>query len=175
MTEFLVKRVGANDLRPEFDCGDVDLNEFFQKDSIKSCLELLSVTYIVEQDGELAAFFSISNDAITKESCPKSAFRRATKDIPREKRYSSLPAVKIGRLGISSAKQSQGVGSEILRFMKGWFTEGNKTGCRFIIVDAYNNKHAISFYEKNGFSFLSSMDDEATTRLMYFDLRLLRR
>lgn len=45
---------------------------------------------------------------------------------------------------------------------------GNKTGCRFIIVDAYQN--AIPFYERNGFVMLSSRDINDETRLMYFDL-----
>lgn len=48
------------------------------------------------------------------------------------------------------------------------FVLGNRTGCRFITVDAYTN--AIPFYEKNGFVLLSSEDTEGPTHLMYFDL-----
>ena len=32
---------------------------------------------------------------------------------------------------------------------------GLKTGCRFIVVDAYNKENVLHFYEKNGFKFFS--------------------
>ena len=48
------------------------------------------------------------------------------------------------------------------------FVIKNKTGCRFITVDAYLN--AIPFYEKNGFRMMNLEDDDPHTRLMYFDL-----
>ena len=62
----------------------------------------------------------------------------------------------------------------------------NKTGCRFIVVDAYNDERVIRYYTANGFIMLFSsesqekeyynLDDSATlaTRLMFFDLILLR-
>ena len=83
-----------------------------------------------------------------------------------------MPAVKIGRLGVSAKIQSSGVGSSILDFVKAWFTEGNKTGCRFILVDALNNPRTIKFYKDNGFDFLifNGDDDDDKTRLMFFDL-----
>ncbi len=174
MIDFQIRRLNPNDLRPKFDCADEDLNEFFVKDSIEICKQLLAVTYAVEQNSQLVAFFSISNDSIKKETVGRSAFKRVTNLVPHCKRYSSLPAVKIGRLATASSEQSKGIGSEILNFMKGWFTEGNKTGCRFIIVDANNNHATIKFYEKNGFSFLSQKDESEKTRLLYFDLSTLR-
>lgn len=54
-------------------------------------------------------------------------------------------------------------------FIKVFFTDKNKTGCRFIIIDAY--KDAIEFYQKNGFDFLTGEDESESTRLMYFDLK----
>lgn len=45
----------------------------------------------------------------------------------------------------------------------------NKTGCRFLTVDAYLK--VIPFYRQNGFEFLSDNDaDNPYMRLMYFDL-----
>jgi GNAT superfamily N-acetyltransferase len=80
-----------------------------------------------------------------------------------------MPAVKIGRLGINVLIQRRGIGTELLDFIKYWFTHGNKTGCRFVIVDAYNKENVINFYERNGFKFLLTDDDKDSTRLMYFD------
>jgi GNAT superfamily N-acetyltransferase len=164
-------RLGIDDERDAtFDCGDSDLNEFFFQDSRVACKELVSVTYAWIESGRTLAFFSVSNDAVKRELMSKSVFKRLCRRISRGKRYSTLPAVKIGRLGTSVEHQSNGVGSDILDFIKFWFTDGNKTGCRFIIVDAYNNDRTINFYLKNGFSFLMESDESEKTRLMFFDL-----
>ena len=50
----------------------------------------------------------------------------------------------------------------------------NKTGCRFITVDAYQS--AVPFYMKNGFLFMGQQErlryesHEGDTVAMYFDL-----
>jgi len=77
---------------------------------------------------------------------------------------------------VSDTSQRKGVGTELLSFIKFWFITNNKTGCRFILVDAYAEEEnsAIRFYEKNGFKFLSNEDKGDKTRLMYFDLITLR-
>ena len=171
MTESKVlKRLNPEDLRPPFDCDDNDLNEFFTKDSIVSGKELLSVTYILEQNNKTIAFFSVSNDSIKKENIPSSKFKKLVKAIPHDKHYSSLPAVKVGRFATCKSLLRQGIGTALLDFIKVWFTDGNKTGCRFIIVDAYNNPKTIAFYQKNGFQFLVEEDSSDETRLMFFDL-----
>ena len=77
-----------------------------------------------------------------------------------------------GRLATNSDFQSQGIGTRILDLIKFWFTEENKTGCRFIIVDAANNEKTLEFYKRNGFQFLDIRPEvaEDRTRLMFFDL-----
>jgi hypothetical protein len=71
-------------------------------------------------------------------------------------------------------------------FIKSWFIDpNNKTGCRFIVVDAYNEPIPIKYYKQNDFEFLFSTEDQEKeymglmdenqlkTRLMYFDLIVL--
>ena len=84
-----------------------------------------------------------------------------------------MPAVKIGRLATETSSQGDGIGSNILGFIKISLTTKNKTGCRFIVVDAYNNEKTIQFYIKNKFKFMSAKDEKYDTRLMYFDLSSL--
>lgn len=169
-SDFVVLRLGVNNQRPDFDCGDDDLNEFFLKDSKESCNQLLAVTYLIKQNEDPVAFFSVSNDSVRKELLSNRRIRKLFRTIPWPKRYSSMPAVKIGRLAVKSTLQRSGIGTEILNFVKGWFTVGNKTGCRFVLIDAYNKPEILSFYQKNGFSFLVEGDANHQTRLMYFDL-----
>ena len=72
-------------------------------------------------------------------------------------------------------------------FIKAWFIDPhNKTGCRFIIVDAYNETAPLSYYEKNDFTYMFSTETQEAkctgknsteplkTRLMYFDLIILK-
>jgi len=171
------RRLGIFDERPSFDCGDPDLNEFFLKDSKQGTAELLSVTYAVEVEEQIVAFFCVSNDAIRSEDTSKSRFKKICSQIPRNKRYSSMPAVKIGRLAIATSFQGMGIGTRVIDIIKVWFTEGNKTGCRFIVVDAKNNSNTLRFYEKNGFSFLdtNSTSEKDSTRLMFFDFLLFKK
>lgn len=167
-------RLEEGDPRPRLICGDPDLDEFYAVDSIEGCRQLLSVTYIWMQDDKAVGFFSLSNDSIKKEDLSRAGIKHIFSIIPKEKRYKSMPAAKIGRLGIHEDFQSSGIGTDILDFLKAWFTQGNKTGCRFLIVDVYNKERVTRFYEKNGFTFLTTKDTGDNTRIMYFDLITFR-
>ncbi len=56
-----------------------------------------------------------------------------------------MPAVKIGSLGVHVDFARAGVGSRIMDYLKVWFTAWNKTGCRFILVDAHNKPEVVAF------------------------------
>ena len=55
-------------------------------------------------------------------------------------------------------------------YIKGYFIDNNKTGCKFITIDANNSPDVIGFYKKNGFDFLTYTDETEKSRIMYFDL-----
>jgi GNAT superfamily N-acetyltransferase len=156
-----------------FDCGDSDLNEFLLNDSKKFISNLLAVTYAIEDDDNTIAFFSLLNDKISiVDTESKSQWQKLVKDkLPFGKRFNSYPAMKIGRLGVSELYKNQGWGTDILNYLKDLFVTNNRTGCRFITVDAY--KDSLKFYEKNGFKYLTTTDINADTRLMFFDLKQL--
>ena len=122
----------------------------------------------------VAAFFSLSNDKLTcapDEDGTKMTWNRLQRDIPNRKRRRSYPAVKIGRLGVCADMQRVGLGRQILDWLKILFLTSNRTGCRFITVDAYNDLRTLGFYERNDFRFLTSADAKDDTRQMYFDLK----
>ena len=158
----------------DFDCGDADLNEFLRDDATTYLAELLSVTYLVMDGKRVSGFFSLSNDKLTcapDEDGTKASWNRLQRSIPNKKRRKSYPAVKVGRLGVCADMQHGGVGRQILDWLKIHFLTGNRTGCRFITVDAYNNPRTIGFYERNEFRSLTPVDAKADTRQMYFDLK----
>lgn len=99
----------------------------------------------------------------------KTEFNRFRKNkFVNEKRLRSYPAVKLCRFGVDESLKGQSIGTILLRFIKSYFVIDNKTGCRFITVDAYAN--AIPFYLRNGFVPLNDDDKDEPTRLLYFDL-----
>ncbi len=170
---------GAN-----FVCGDTDLDEFFQKDAFLQANQLLCKNYCFTSDAnpsEIVCAFTLANDSIKK--IPGSRKKKVEGAIPREKHYASYPAVMIGRLGVSKTMQDHNLGTEVLDFIKAWLVDPlNKTGCRFVLVDSYNQPQNFRFYERNGFHFLFSSEEQErdfrdlkpdrplSTRLMYFDL-----
>lgn len=174
-SEYHVHRLLESELVTHFDCGDDDLNEFIIKDARLYRQALLAVTYVLAKHNNpnhVVAFFSLANDRVSMSDFEnKTDFNRFRKHrhFPQEKRLKSYPAVKICRLGVDLSMKGLHVGSSILDFIKQYFTIDNKTGCRFITVDAYLD--AIPFYEKNGFHLLNTDDEgSAHTRLLYFDL-----
>ena len=110
---------------------------------------------------------------------------RIQRNIPNSKRTRSYPAVLIGRLGVSIDFQGTGnsIGTQVIEYIASWLVHpNNKTGCRFMVVDAYNTPQVCHFYEKNGFKYLyqsEELEKEANhipieealeSRMMYLDL-----
>lgn len=154
-----------------FDCGNTDLNGFLFDNALDHSNQLLATTFIIQSENETVAYFNYLNDKISHTDIDnKSVFLdRISSLLPVGKDgYTSYPAVKIGRLAVSVNFKGNGYGREIINFTKGLFVDNNRTGCKFITVDAY--RESLDFYTKNGFKFLSSRDKKSDTRLMYFNL-----
>lgn len=172
----------------DFTCGDAELDSFFYHDADLYSKELMGKTYCwitEEKTYQIVALFTMSNDSIKTLDLNNKTRNRLNRTISNRKRGRSYPAVFIGRLGINNSFQNKSVVSQLLHFIKDWFRHAsNKTGCRFIVVDSYNNGRTTKFYERNNFRYLydneseecmqykSSTTKDISTRLMYFDLKL---
>ncbi len=170
----IVVKLEEQDSVKSFDCGDDDLNDFILHESPLYRKEKLAVTYVLKEADDLAnehikAFFSLSNDRISiSDFDSKTKYNRFSRRFNNHKRLKSYPAAKIGRLAVHASAKGMNIGSTLLNFIKRYFTADNKTGCRFITVDAY--AAAIPFYLRNGFVPLNEEDADEPTRLLYFDL-----
>lgn len=180
-----------NEYCKSFSCGNDDLDDFFHNDASKYAEELLGKTYCWVTDKEprrIVAMFTLSNDSIKTRSLLSKEKNKLQRKISNAKRGRSYPATLVGRLGVNIEFQGGEfhVGTQVMDFLKMWFRhDDNKTGCRFLVVDAYNTEKTIGYYQKNGFVFLhASEDDEREyygidvseklkTRLMYFDLKVM--
>lgn len=129
---------------------------------------------------------TLANDSVKIKLISSTALNRLQRGVVNNKRGINFPAVLIGRLGVSAQDRGKGlnIGSQIIDFVKDWLrSSDNKTGCRFIVVDAYNNDRTINFYQKNGFKLLYKTEieerkflqlneyEDLVTRFMFFDLK----
>ena len=134
---------------------------------------LLSVSYILEEGTTPIAYFSLSNDSLSYEKFEnKSTFNRLNRRINNAKRMRQYPAVKIGRFAINETYKNLGIGSYLLYLIKSSMVFEQKSGCRFITVDAYND--AVGFYERNGFVMVNEFQADRRTQPMFFDLAQLQ-
>lgn len=171
-----------------FDCGVDDLNDFFAHDALNYEKDLMGKTYCwldIANDRKIVAMITLANAGIQTAHLPNNPKRHLNKVIAYNKRGRTYPAVLIGRLGVDKDYQGSRfqVGAQIMNFIKEWFiSSDNKTGCRFILVDAVNNPHTLTYYERNGFKPLFPRvseekafyeideTEELRTRMYYFDL-----
>ena len=162
----------ANSVK-NFRCGDPDLDDFIRNRASGFQKHLLAVSYACAdaETGRMLAYCSLANDKVAvgdfKDKTEFNRFRKK-QGFPNEKRLKSYPAVKLCRLGVDESAKGQQIGTTVLDYIKSMFVFENKTGCRFLTVDAY--LEAIPFYEKNGFRFMNVEDHDPHTRLMYYDL-----
>lgn len=140
--------------------GDKDLEDFFHHNALLYAQERLGKTYcFVNNEGdfsEIVAFFTVSNDSVKTTFIPKPSANKVQRTIPGQKHLRTYPAVLLGRLGVNKKYQGRNflVGQQVMNFIKTWFVqEDNKTGCRFLVVDAYNQPKVLSFYERNKFKY----------------------
>ena len=171
-----------------FSCGNDDLDDFFRNDATRYAHYLMGKTYcfrLNKNPTKIVCAFTISNDSIRIYDLPRSRKDYMKSITHHEKPLKRYPGVLLGRLGVGNEFARRGIGSEVLDFIKGWFySSNNKTGCRFVIVDAVNEPKVLAFYQKNGFQMLFSSEQQEMaytvgkkdaqttidTRLMYYDL-----
>ena len=172
LANYDIRRLQQNEKINAFDCGDADLNDFIINEAHLYRNELIAVSYVLENKTtkDVTAYFSLANDRVSvtdfESSSAFNRFRR--KRFAYEKRLRTYPAVKICRLAVAQSMRGKAIGSFLIDFIKSYFLVDNKTGCRFVTVDAYLD--AVPFYERNDFSLLKSKDEDLVTRLLFFDL-----
>ena len=172
----------------DFDCGNADLNDFFNRDAIEYKRQMLARTYFFRHadSGKVVCAFSFSASGIKTADLPGSRRKKVKEYIPREKTLKSHPGILIGRLGVASEFSGQGTGSQLMNFIRDICLNQFPDCVRFLLVDAYNEPEVIGFYQKNDFTpvfsteqqeketYRQSPDEALLTRYMFFDLILWR-
>ena len=173
----------------EFSCGNAEIDDFFHKEHLDYEREMLARTYVFISDDDpakIVAAVSVSNSGISMTTASSRARNRMQRGIPNVKRKRSYPALLIGRLGVDMLFKGKGIGSQVIDYLKHWFSSnGYDSICRYLVVDAVNEPHVLYFYGKNGFmplyateeeerAALDKKGDKLNSRVMYCDLKLWR-
>lgn len=134
----------------EFNCGEEDYNLFLVNDAEYYISNgISSVHLLIHKDtNSIIGYFALLADAFLLDKDEK---ERLDLDIP----FSSVPAMKIGKLAVSKDHQEYHYGSFLLYISLGYATklEQNGIACRFLTVDAdiEFREDTPKFYESNGF------------------------
>ncbi len=175
MNTHFLKLTETHDIK-NFTCGtkkkDIDLTDFLLKEAKLYYTQKLGVTYLIENEYDTIAYCTILNDKIERSSIASSFWNKFNKkNIVNEKRRKSYPAIKIGCLATNEKYQGQGFARILVNFIKSHLLSDEQfSGCRFITVDAYNDKSVIDSYTRMGFSFIQDTDKNDVTRCMYLDI-----
>ena len=176
--------LSEEDLISDFDCGDKDLNEFFNRDALDYKRQMLSQTCFFrhKKSRTVVCAFSFSASSIKTADLPGSRRKKVKEHVPREKSLKSYPGILIGRLGVAAEFNGQGVGSQLIGFIKDFCLYNFPNFVRFLLVDAYNEPAVIGFYQKNYFTpvfsteeqekeaYQQEPDETLRTRYMFYDM-----
>ena len=171
-----------------------DINKFFHEEYLDYENQLLGKSYcFVKRDGQnVVAAFTVANSSVRVDNMPNPKRNQLNRHIPFSKQRSQYPAVLLAQLAVFDGFGGNEIGKEVVDFIKSWFINPlNKTGCRYLVVDAINTPKVLDFYRNNGFEYIFASDEEEMqymsrsikvdngtvfrkTRLMVYDLMQLK-
>ena len=168
----------------DFDCGNADLNDFFNREALEYKRQMLSRTYFLRHkiSGAVVCAFSFSASSIKTADLPGSRSKKVKEYVPREKSLKSYPGILIGRMGVASQFNGQGVGSQLIEVIKNFCLINFPDFVRYLFVDAYNEPAVVAFYQKNDFISVFSTEEQEKqsyrhppseplqTRYMFYDM-----
>ena len=176
-----------------FDCGRPTVNDFFRNEARAYQDELFGKTYffvLPDNQTKVVAGFTVANASIFTKHLGNSRQKKIGYEVHHEKGLINYPAILLAQLGVDIKYKGNHIGEQIITFVEEWFTsDDNKSDCRHLIVDAYNEPVLLDYYQRNGLNlFFSTVEQEMKyrnwniekdgqlqTRLMYCDMILLRR
>ena len=168
----------------DFDCGNLDLNDFFNHEALAYKRQMLSQTCFFrhKDSGLIVCAFSYSASSIKTADLPGSRRKKVKEYVPREKLLKSYPGILIGRLGVATEFTKQGIGSQLVNIIKDFCLIQFPDFVRFLLVDAYNESNILAFYQKNDFvsvfsteeqekeNYQQALSEQLQTRFLFYDL-----
>jgi len=138
-----IRALRPDDDRSAFHSGEEPLDRYFRSYAGQNQFRHhVGVTYVAVEDGRVLGFATISPGQIDIEGLPVPV----RKGLPRY----PLPILRLARLAVDESARSQGIGTQLLRFVFHLAAKmADDYGCVGVAVDA--KPGAVEFYERYGF------------------------
>lgn len=138
-----------------FSCRDKDVESFLKEKAFDFEKRNKSRTYLIFENFQLMAYFSLSLDAIVfDESISKTTIKKIDGFSNKVK---AVGLVLIGQLGKNEAIDNKITGKEILDICLHYISIVKDTvGSRYVMLECQDIPKIIDFYKANGFEFLKS-------------------
>lgn len=140
--DLVFTKLSESNLVSDFDCEEVLLNDFINKEAVKFQEERLGITYLVYTQSQLIGFVTISMAHIKTQ--------KMHLDDKLKIQIENYPALQIGQIGIRKSFQRKGLGRRIIKWcMSEAIKYSEKIGCRILVLNSLPT--SIGFYEHCNF------------------------
>lgn len=144
--------LGRQHDRATFTCGEESLDRYLREQAGQDERRGLARPFVLVGAGEaeqaekvpIVAYYTLSSHAVLRRDFAASDVRGVI--------YDHVPAILLGRLAVSSAKQGQGLGGVVLAAaVEHAGVLAAQLGVRVVVVDALHER-AAAFYQHHGFT-----------------------
>jgi GNAT superfamily N-acetyltransferase len=137
------RQIRAADPLGAFACGQPSMDEWLVKHALRAEREKTATTYVVIDDGHLAAYYSLAAHSVVRASIGGGRLARNAPD--------HVPALLLARLAVDLDWQGRHLGSSLLAHAVTLARAvGSMVGLRAIVVDPIDDA-AAAFYARYGF------------------------
>lgn len=148
----------------DFDCSKEELNSWLKAHALDKQNAMLSRTYVVESEGKVVGYYTLSHIDVKQGEPPKKLGR----GMP-----SSIPSMLMARFAVDKSCQGFGLGRSLFidALLRTWAVmESGPAPVRLFVVDAMDDD-ALSFYLR--FDMKAAPTNPHRLFLSYKDLRTL--
>lgn len=132
--------------KAQFNSDSEPLNHYFKEQVSQDIKRRVTACFVaITQNNEIVAYYTLASASILLTELPELLLKK----LPR---YPTIPAVRMGRLAVSTQYKGQGIGATLLAdaLLR---SASNEIAAYALIVDAKDTK-AVAFYQHHGFMVL---------------------
>ena len=141
-----VVQLNATHDKATFNSDSEPLNRYFKEQASQDIKRRVAACFVaITLDNEIVAYYTLASASVLLTELPELLLKK----LPR---YPTIPAVRMGRLAVSTQYKGQGIGATLLAdaLLR---SASNEIAAYALIVDAKDTK-AVAFYQHHGFMVL---------------------
>lgn len=167
--DITVRKLESGDNVKEFDCGNVQLNEYLRRYARANQRRMFGVTYVAVccsfDPCKVIGYFTLANTSIPRQGLPESFLKGTPK-------YQGLPAFLLARIAVDLKFQKRQIGELLLsRCFECCLTVTKVSAARYVI--AHVKPSAITWYERFNFVHIEGGEPDEQVK-MFVDLEVVQ-